>query len=183
MIRDALRVRDAVQRMVDTASTVNIETLADPESANRILAGLQADSTQAADALSSPLWAAATHLPQVGYDISAIRILTDTISELTYDGLPELLLAATFLHNLDVSNTDPNQLASVFNNVRIGDAALANSISRIQEIDQSQLHPEIAEPIGEILDQLVVIRSATATVASASGLLNTLNQLLSGWSF
>lgn len=181
MIYDAWRFRNALERIANTVQAIDLNVLDDPAVAHDTIVQLQNDTSIAARSVSGPLWAGASHLPQVGDDVTAVRIFTHTISDLTHQGLPELLYAATTMRAFTLGNADLNAVGNAVSQIQASDAALERGITQLQNIDQSDLVPEIGAPITAMILELQLIRSTTAPISAAGELVASANQIVSGF--
>jgi len=179
MVYNAFQVRGALDRIATTVQRIDIGVLDNPAAAHDIVVQLQSDTSIAARALSGPHWAAATHIPQFGDDIAAVREFTDAISDLTDRGLPELFDAAITIRHINVNDVNSQTLNRLTEQVQIGDTALGQSITRLKGIDKSDLIPELADPITQLTDQLIALRATTAALNNVGGLASAASQILS----
>ena len=181
MVRDLFRVNAAMQRLAETTGQIDLAVLDDSARAHDILHQIQANSAIAANSLDGPLWAAATHLPQVGDDIQAVRVVTDTFSDLAVEGLPELLEAVITLRAYNLGNLSIESVNTTLDQIQVGDAALAHGIAQLQTVDQTDLMPQVGYPLQAMTVQLQEIRQATSSAVAAGELMAAAGQLLTGW--
>ena len=174
-VRDGYRALGAINRLVATTSQLETVVTTDPAAAKELVPEIQADIATVANALDGPIWGVATHLPFIGNDIAAIRIVAASINNLVQQGLPEMLDAVIVLQpeNLMtlVFTGHFAEIGNALAQIAVGDEAIAQAISELEVIDPADLTARVAEPLGQLIDGLVQVRRATALAAAAANLL------------
>ncbi|MGF9648052.1 DUF4012 domain-containing protein [Pseudarthrobacter oxydans] len=129
----------------------------------------------AKSAAEDPAWTLATSIPWVGANFSAVAELSRSADDVANLGLTPLVRVfeslnwETLLPSAQGTDLVPLKAASP----AVSSAAytVRSSAERLGEIDESQLWPEIAEPLSYARNQLNEVSGALSTSADASKLL------------
>lgn len=147
----------------------------DAEGGKALLGDLQGHATAAQEAGTDPLWLAASAVPLVGANFSAVTAIVLSADDVIHGALTPLVstYGSTAWEDLAPEagriHTATLQQASPI----LGTAARTVQLSRdrLAAIDQSALLPQIADPLGKALATLNEARSALNAAASAAKLL------------
>lgn len=126
-------------------------------------------------AATDPLWVAASAVPWVGSNFSAVTALTTSTVDLV-DGAAEPLLE--IVESLDIDTFTPTNgrfdvtsMIKVSPNLNEAADTLEATHSRLGSIDKAGLFPEVAEPLTRAIDALHESRYALSVAADTSKIL------------
>lgn len=163
-LMSARTVFSDLRTQLDEGRTDQIETA---------LPQAQEDLATARRATSDPLWRAAEVLPGLGPNLTAVRVVSASLEDVTRDALPAVVLLNDVLAAPDARAADGRldltpllaagpEVAAAADSARAAQAAVA-------EIDVDRLVGQLAEPIGQLtdgLDQVSGLLDAGAQVAT-----------------
>jgi len=161
----ALQVRSSLASAQESARALRTALEQDdPATAARLLDQLQADTGEAADRAGSPVWSVASHLPVVGDDAEAVRVVAQVLDELADEGLPGLVDAAEQLDGDALAprhgRVDLAALTELRGPVGQATASFAAARNDLAALDPADVIGAVAGPLTEL--QADVDRAADA---------------------
>ncbi|MCC3266577.1 DUF4012 domain-containing protein [Arthrobacter gengyunqii] len=147
----------------------------DHRAAEIILETIQEQTSAARSTATGPLWKAASYIPVLGSNFSAVREVAVSANDITIRAVAPLLDRYGSLNLQTLSPTDGR-----FNIAEIQEAApsistAANTVQlsyqRLASLDLSRLLPEVAQPVSEATEQLEKLTEILDTASSTSQLL------------
>ena len=176
----ALQVRSSLSSAQESARALRTALEQDdPDAAARLLDQLQADTGEAADQVGGPIWSVASHLPVVGDDAEAVRVVAQVLDGLADDGLPGLVEAAEQLDGRALAprhgRVDLAAVTELRGPVGRANASFAAARTDLARLDAVDVIGAIADPLTEL--QADVDRAADA-LDSAERVIDVLPTML-----
>lgn len=161
----ALQVRASLASAQESARALRTALEADdPASAALLLDQLRADTSEAADRAGGPVWSVASHLPIVGDDAEAVRVVAQVLDGLADEGLPGLVEAAGQLDGRALvprhGRVDLAAVTELRRPVGQANASFAAARGELARLDPADVIDAIADPLTEL--QADVDRAAGA---------------------
>jgi hypothetical protein len=152
-----------------------------PEDATAAVERLRVHTAAAKSAADDPLWTLASNLPWLGPNFSAVTEVARSADDVTNIGLTPLVKVFTSLEwdsVLPSSNgTDLGPLQAASPSVSSAARTVRLSWERLNQIDESNLMPQVAEPLVQARSQLAQV---TGTLDSAAAAAEILPAMLGG---
>lgn len=146
----------------------------DASSADRTVAELRGHTSQARTDVGDPVWILVSGLPWVGPNLSAISEVARSADDVATLGLTPLVRVYESLNwdalvpSGDGSNLEPLRLAAP--SVASSAYAVRASSQRLEDIDSSQLLPQVATPLEAARAELKFASGALSSAADAANL-------------
>lgn len=173
---DALRVREQLLEAAEVVPRLEEQVLAGDDDAVNASVETVRDAASAAVATTSrPHWWLSARLPGAGPNVRAVQTLSRTVSDLAegpLPSLPEVVQAASpaTLTPRD-GRIDVASIASQSPAVIAADDGVAAAIAAIDGIDRRAVLEPVDDAVGLLREQLVQLRTSTATAARAVALI------------
>jgi len=139
-------------------------TAVDPEATATTVTGLQAESAAARSAVEDPIYRAASNLPFLGPNLSAIGQVTVTVDSLATDVMPSLVDVAKTLQPSELAPKDGNidlaPIEQISPLLQSADVAVTRALAQVAGIDRSAL----VQPVGDAVQTLTGKLEAAADV-------------------
>ena len=139
------------------------------------LPAVQADLATAVRATRDPVWRVAEHLPVLGANLEAVRIVSTSLRDLTTDALPAVSTLNTMLNAEGARGQDGRvDLAPL---VKAGPQIVAAAASAhaaqnaVAKIDTGSLVPQLARPVDKLTASLGTVTGALDAGAQVATLL------------
>jgi hypothetical protein len=134
---------------------------------------VQADLATARAATADPVWRVAEHLPWVGANLEAVRVVSWSLDDVVSDALPAVGRLDAVLRAQEAPGTDGRidlaPLVDAAPDIVAAAASAHAAQAAVAAIDRDALAPQLARPVGllqEGLDQVTGALDAGAQVAS-----------------
>lgn len=136
---------------------------------------LQALASHARRVSSGPLWRAASALPWVGDQVTAVRVVAEVVDDLARDALPPLLGAVGTVTPATLAprdgRVDVAPLVRVAPQVLAADDAVRSAADRLAALDTTRLVGAVAGPVAQLRGTVDSVAAPVATAARAVALL------------
>ena len=159
----------------DLQVSVTDLTELDPTRLAATVAEIQADAQRARNAVEDPLYRAATGLPWVGDDLSAVTSIATTVDNLAQQVLPSLISLADAVdpaklapHDSTVDLTPVTAAATTLHDANV---AVADCVAQIAGVDRSGLTGAVRTAVDDLSTKLHSLAALTDTGARLTGLL------------
>ncbi|WP_188939790.1 DUF4012 domain-containing protein [Nakamurella endophytica] len=160
---------DAANQVTQLQGSIRGVADIDVPSARASVAVLQDSSSDAVSATSDPFYRAATVLPWVGPNLSAIQGIAQTVDGLSHTTAPALLEAATTVTPaamVPVNGAIPvAPLVAASNDLQAADREVSTALTRMTGIDRSGLVGPVAQAVGQLQDKLTDLQGTTGPAA------------------
>ncbi len=147
----------------------------DAHAAHVTLGKLQQEAGAAHSEAHDFLWSTAEHLPGIGPNLQAVRVIADAIDELSWTTLPPLVDVAASLDPAQIAPRNGAIDVTVLQQAAPKVTAAASAIHDLQrtvdDIDPEPLLPVVANAVGELHDKLTRVGRLADTAAKAAQLL------------
>lgn len=147
----------------------------DEDAARQTLNQLSEHSRSARTAASDPLWKAASSLPWIGQNFSAVSEVANSTDDVVTGAADPLFRVSKSLNWEDLAPTNGKLDTSALRDSSPAIVAAANTVdltySRLSGIDRRHLLPEVSEPLQAAVTALDEFRETLRTAADASTLL------------
>lgn len=139
---------------------------------------LQIKANAANDAAHDPLWGLAEHVPLLGNNLTAVRVVAETVDSLSTKTLPPLIDVAD---SLDPKQLAPKEgviavdkLAAAAPEVIAADEAVQRAQQEVAGIDRSHLLNVVGRGVQDLQKELASVRQDSQTAARAARVLPTM---------
>jgi hypothetical protein len=147
----------------------------DLSAAKGTLVALQVETRAARDATDGPEWTVGGHLPFMGDDLAAVRVVSAVLDDLVENGLPPLLDVASKLDPATLAphagRVDLASLTAAAPRIAAGLAVVQRAQASVAKIDTGELAGQLGAAVGQLADGLARVERLTATANRAAVLL------------
>lgn len=143
--------------------------------AQQTLAVLQVVTQSARDQTADPAWRAGGHIPRFGGNLTAVRVVAQTMDDVADNAFPALLDAAGMVNagTLVPKNgrIDPSALAAAAPHLAAAQATLAAAHDRVAEIATAGMLPQVRTGVTAFREGIEKLMGVTSSAIRAATLL------------
>ncbi|KQY42828.1 DUF4012 domain-containing protein [Cellulomonas sp. Root137] len=136
---------------------------------------IQADLAAARRATSDPVWRVAEHVPWVGAQLEAVRVVSVSLDDVVRDALPAVGRIDDVLHAQEARGTDGRidlaPLVEAAPDIAAAAASAHTAQAAVAAIDTEALVPQLAGPVTQLQDGLAQVTGALDAGAQVAALL------------
>ena len=136
---------------------------------------IQEDLAAARRATSDPVWRVAEHVPWVGAQLEAVRVVSVSLDDVVRDALPAVGRIDDVLHAQEARGTDGRidlaPLVEAAPDIAAAAASAHTAQAAVAAIDTEALVPQLAGPVTQLQDGLAQVTGALDAGAQVAALL------------
>ncbi|KQT02241.1 DUF4012 domain-containing protein [Cellulomonas sp. Leaf395] len=148
---------------------------ADVQQIEARLPQVQADLAAARAATGDPVWRAAEHLPWLGANLEAVRVVSWSLDDVVRDALPAIGRIDAVLRAQETPGTDGRidlaPLVDAAPDIVAAAASAHSAQAAVAAIDTNALVTPLAGPVGQVQDELAHVTGALDAGAQVASLL------------
>jgi hypothetical protein len=136
---------------------------------------VQADLAAARRATSDPVWRLAEHVPRLGAQLEAVRVVSVSLDDVVHDALPAIGRIDDVLHAQEARGTDGRidlaPLVEAAPDITAAAASARTAQAAVAALDTDALVPQLAGPVAQLQDGMAQVTGALDAGAQVAALL------------